>query len=86
MSTVPLVELQAESARTNELVGVLAFLTGVLAEIERAPTLAAAKTLVEMAQQMIAEWHAGIWKPGSNDDPADWMTLTALATNGGDDE
>lgn len=65
-------ELQVESARTNEAHGVIAFLVGVIAQIEKAKTIEEARTLAEMAQQTIAEWHAGMWKPGPNDDPAHW--------------
>ncbi len=65
-------ELQAESARTNEANGVIAFLAGVLAEMLRAKTIEEAHTLAVMARQTLEEWHAGMWKPGPHDDPADW--------------
>ena len=65
-------ELQAESARTNEAHGVIAFLVGVLAEVAKAKTVEEAQTLTTMGLQTIEEWHAGIWKPGPHDDPADW--------------
>lgn len=64
--------IQAESARTNEANGVIAFLGGVIAEIAKARSLEDARTFAEMAQQTIAEWHAGIWKPGPHDDAANW--------------
>ena len=67
-------ELQAESARTNEANGVIAFLAGVLAQVASASTVEEARTLVEMARQTLGEWHAGIWKPGPHDDPADWRS------------
>lgn len=69
---VPLAEIQAESARTNEANGVIAFLVGVIGEIEKAKTRQEASTIVEMARQSIAEWHAGLWKPGPHDDAANW--------------
>ena len=69
---VPLGELQAESARTNEANGVIAFLVGVLAEVAKAKTGDEAQTLATMGMQTIEEWHAGMWKPGTHDDPADW--------------
>jgi len=69
---VPLAELQAESARTNEANGVIAFLVGVVARIAGAATIEEAKTIAEMATQSIDEWHAGMWKPGPHDDAANW--------------
>lgn len=69
---VPLGELQAESARTNEANGVIAFLAGVLAEVAKADHARDARTLAMMGMEALSEWHAGMWKPGAHDDPADW--------------
>ena len=70
--TISLETFQAESARTNEALGVIAFLAGVIAEIAKAKTVEEAHTLTEMATLTLAEWHGGIWTPGPHDDSADW--------------
>jgi len=64
--------LREEATRTNEAHGVIAFLSGVLARIEAADSLNEALTLVEMATETLREWHEGLWKPGPQDDPANW--------------
>lgn len=64
--------LQRESSNVNELNGVMAFLVGVLTEIDRCTTVEDARTCAEMALQNLAEYRAGIWKPGPHDDAADW--------------
>lgn len=69
---VPLVELQAESARTNEANGVIAFLVGVVHRVHSANTVEEARTIATMALESITEWHAGTWKPGPHDNAADW--------------
>lgn len=69
---VPLKTLQEESARTNEAIGVIAFLMGILAEIQKSADLNAVKTYAEMGQESVYEWRGGLWAPGPHDDPANW--------------
>ena len=70
--TAPLAALQRESAMVNDLNGLKAFIAGALHEISRCCTLEDAKTCAELAAQSIAEFDAGLWRPGPGDDPADW--------------
>lgn len=67
-----LADVQRESARVNEMSGVIAHLVGVLAEVHRATSIDNAKTFAEIALANIEAWHADAWKPGPSDDAADW--------------
>lgn len=69
---VPIADLQREATEVNELNGVVAFCAGVLAEIQRCSSPEDAKTIAEMGAHALQERHAGLWKPGPHDDPADW--------------
>lgn len=69
---VPLAALQREASQVNDLNGLRAFLVGVLAEIQRCSTLEQAQTCAEMAVAHVAEYDAGLWKPGRGDDPVNW--------------
>lgn len=64
--------VQRESARVNEMCGVIAHLVGVLAEVHRARTIENARTFAEIALGEIEAWHADAWKPELGNDPADW--------------
>lgn len=72
MPHVPLADLQREASEVNELNGVVAFCAGVFARILQCRTLDEARTCAEMGAQSLEERHAGLWKPGPHDDPADW--------------
>lgn len=65
-------QLQRESAEVNDLNGLVAFVVGALHEVMRSKSIEDAKTCAEMTLANINEYHAGLWRPGSHDDPADW--------------
>lgn len=69
---VPLSDLQREAAEVNDLNGLVAFLAGVLDAIRRCTTIEEARTCAEMGLQALEERRAGLWSPGSHDDPANW--------------
>lgn len=69
---VPRAALQREATEVNDLNGVVAFCAGAFARIARCKSLDEAKTCAEMGAQSLNERHAGLWKPGPHDDPADW--------------
>jgi len=71
-SAEQLAAIQRESARVNELNGVVAFCAGAFAAIATATTLEEAQTCADMAAQSLDERHAGLWRPGPHDDPKDW--------------
>lgn len=62
--------IQRESAWVNERNGVIAFLSGALAEVQKAKSISSAKTFAVVAEMTLAEWHAGTWQPGPGDDLA----------------
>lgn len=63
-----LATVQRESARVNEMTGVIAHLVGVLAEVHRATSIENARTFAELALANIEAWHHDAWKPGPSDD------------------
>jgi hypothetical protein len=68
-----LAAVQRESAWVNERNGVIAFLAGAFAEVAKSKSITTAKTIAEMVEMTLAEWHAGTWQPGPSDDPANWL-------------
>lgn len=82
MNNEELTALQRESARVNEMGGVIAHLVGVLAEVHRATSVETARTFAEIALANIEAWHAGTWLPGPGDDAADWSPRHWAAKGG----
>lgn len=78
-NTRPANDLQAESSRTNERDGMIAFLVGVLDRIRRPTMCAEAIGVADRALDYVKLWQAEQWAPGPKDDPADWPAQECAA-------